>query len=204
MTDHFSILNEPRRPWLDADSLKQKFLVLSTEVHPDRVHSASPAEKEAAQQRYTALNTAYNTLREPKERLRHLLELELGAKPKDIQSIPADLMDLFLEVSQLCRQTDSFLAEKRSATSPLVQVQMFERGQDWTEQLMALQTRLNSLCEGLESELKTIDADWTAVEKPAAVARRATLHRLEEMYRLFSYYARWGSQIQERIVQLAF
>jgi DnaJ-domain-containing protein 1 len=204
MTDYFSLLNEPQRPWLDPDALKQKFLVLSAEVHPDRVHNADPAEKEAAQQRYTAINTAYNNLREPKERLRHLLELELGAKPKDIQSIPADLMDLFLEVSQLCRQTDSFLAEKRAATSPLVQVQMFERGQDWTEELMALQTRLNSLREGLESDLKTIDADWAAAEKPTAVARGATLHRLEEMYRLFSYIARWGSQIQERIVQLAF
>ena len=204
MADYFALLTAPRRPWLDLEALKQKFLTLSAEVHPDRVHGALPAEKDAAQQRYTSLNAAYNCLRDPKERLRHLLELSLGAKPKDIQSIPPDLMDLFLEVSRLCRQTDTFLIEKRAAVSPLVQVQMFESSQDWTEKLMALQKRLNSRLEALETELKAIDAGWTAVETSESAARSATLHRLEEMYRLFSYFARWGGQLQERIVQLAF
>ena len=201
MTDHFSILNEPRRPWLDPDSLKQKFLALSAEVHPDRVHGAPPPEKEAAQQRYMSLNASYNCLRDPKDRLRHLLELELAAKPKDIERIPPDLMDLFLEISQLCRQTDAFLTEKRATTSPLVQVQMFERSQEWTEKLMAIQTSLNSRRAELETELKTIDAAWSPVEK---ADHGPALPRLEELYRLFSYYARWGSQLQERIVQLAF
>src|SRR5438034_1253303 len=103
MIDYFALLTEPRRPWIDPDSLKQKFLVLSSDVHPDRVHNASEAEKCLAQERYTNLNTAYNCLREPKSRLQHLLELELGAKPANLQSIPPDLMDVFLEVSQACR-----------------------------------------------------------------------------------------------------
>lgn len=204
MTDFFALFDEPRRPWLDAEALKKKFLALSAEVHPDRVHNASASEKEKAQLRYTTLNTAYNCLRDPKDRLRHLLELELGAKPKDIQSIPQDLMDLCLEVSQLCRQTDTFLAEKHAATSPLVHVQIFERSQDWTEKLMVLQKRLNSRREDLEAELKGIDAGWVNIQGPRAPARSTTLQRLEQMYRLFSYFARWGGQLQERIVQLAF
>ena len=200
MTDLFSLLGEPRRPWLDPEALKKKFLALSTELHPDRVHNASVAEKEAAHLRLTSLNDGYLRLREPKDRLRHLLELELGAKPKDIQSIPPDLMDLFMEVSQLCRQIDAFLTEKRAATSPLVQVQMFERSQEWTEKLMDLQKNLNARLAELETQLKSIDANWPA--HPSN--RTATMGRLESLYRLFSYYARWGSQIQERIVQLAF
>jgi TPR repeat protein len=36
----FALLSEPRRPWLDAEPLKQRFLARSNEVHPDRVHSA--------------------------------------------------------------------------------------------------------------------------------------------------------------------
>src|SRR5437868_8581649 len=83
MTDNFSLFNEPRRPWLDADLLKQKFLKFSAEVHPDKIHNASDGEKAAANKRYAELNAAYNCLREPKERLLHLIELELGAKPKD-------------------------------------------------------------------------------------------------------------------------
>lgn len=82
MTDAFALLSESRRPWLDADALKSRFLPLSAEVHPDRVHSASEAEKAAANTRYAELNAAYNTLREPRDRLLHLLELEAGGKPR--------------------------------------------------------------------------------------------------------------------------
>src|SRR5438105_4306005 len=103
MTDYFALLNESRRPWIDSDSLKQKFLALSSGVHPDRVHNSGEAERREAQELYTNLNAAYNCLREPKSRLQHLLELEQGIKPANIESIPPDLMELFMEVSQLCR-----------------------------------------------------------------------------------------------------
>src|SRR4051812_7937935 len=131
MTDNFALLNEPRQPWLDLDSLKQKFHQFSSEVHPDRTHNASAAEKDAANKRYAELNAAYNVLREPKERLLHLLALE-DARPKDIQRIPPGTMDLFVEVGQVCRDADAFLAEKAKVTSPLLKVQMFEKGMDWT------------------------------------------------------------------------
>ena len=139
MTDNFALFNEPRRPWLDADLLKQKFLALSASLHPDRIHSASEADKIEATKKFTELNAAFNCLTEPKLRLLHLLELELGAKPKDIQTIPAALADLFAEIATCCRNVDGFLAEKNRATSPLIQVQLFGRGQDWVEKLNGLQ-----------------------------------------------------------------
>ena len=83
--DYFTLLGEPRRPWLDPDSLKQKFLTLSATVHPDKVHSVTETEKNTASKKFAELNTAYHCLAHPKSRLLHLLELELGAKPKDIQ-----------------------------------------------------------------------------------------------------------------------
>jgi hypothetical protein len=36
------------------------------------------------------------------------------------------------------------------------------------------------------------------------VRDRLPLGRLEELYRLFGYFARWSEQIQERVVQLSF
>ena len=48
MTDHFALLDEPRRPWIDADLLKEKFLALSSRVHPDRVHNAPAPERKDA------------------------------------------------------------------------------------------------------------------------------------------------------------
>lgn len=200
MLDCFALLNETRRPWLDVDLLKQKFFALSANLHPDRIHSASESDKVAATKKITELNAAYLCLAEPKLRLLHLLELELGAKPKDIQQIPAALADLFAEVANNCRNANSFLAEKNKATSPLVQVQLFERGHDWIEKLNLLQRKLNELREKLTSELKSLDAQWIFA---GAAARREILPKLEELYRLFGYFNRWNNQIQERVVQLS-
>ena len=200
MTDYFALLNEPRRPWLDVETLKQKFLGLSATVHPDRVHNLSEAERAAAQERYTELNTAYNCLREPKERLQHLFQLELGAPPKNTQRIPSDLMDLSLEVGKLCREADAFLAEKAKVTSPLLQVTFFERGQEFVDKLQPLRQRVNSLNDRLNEDLLQIDAAWQSNTSP----RSALLQRLEELHRLFSYFARWNAQIQERVVRLSF
>jgi DnaJ-domain-containing protein 1 len=200
MTDYFALLNEPRRPWLEPELLKEKFLALSARFHPDRVHNLGEAERAAAQERYTELNAAYNSLREPKERLQHLLELELGALPKDVQRIPSDLMDLSLEVGKACREADAFLAEKAKVTSPLLQVTFFERGEEFADSLRRLRQRVNSLEDQLTGELQRIDAAWQA----DAATRKALLPRLEELYRLFSYFARWNAQIQERVVRLSF
>jgi curved DNA-binding protein CbpA len=199
MMDYFTLLNEPRRPWLDANLLKQKFLTLSATVHPDKIHSASEAEKSAAAKKFVELNAAYNCLAAPKLRLLHLLELELGAKPQDIQQIPNTLADLFADVAAVCREADVFLAEKNKASSPLLQVQFFERGQEWIEKLQTLQKKLGGFNEQLLAGLKSLDSKWVTSEGDA---RKSLLGELEELYRLFGYFNRWNAQIQERIVQL--
>ena len=206
MTDNFSLLNEPRRPWLDPDSLKQKFFPLSAPFHPDRVHGGTEAEKLSANQRYAELNAAYNCLREPKDRLLHLIELETGAKPSDIQKIPPGTMDLFVEVGQTCRDADAFLAEKSKVTSPLLKVQLFERGHEWSDKLNALQQKINAKREALSAELREMNPVWQSAPEIGSAARPAALplERLEQMYRTLSYIARWSEQIQERVVQLSF
>ena len=202
MIDYFVLLNEPRRPWLDPDSLKKKFLALSTESHPDRVHGAGVSEKEAAQKRYTDLNAAYNCLRENKSRLVHLLELERGSKPKDVQNIPPALMEMFLRVREVCQQADAFLAERAGVNSPLLKVQMFERAQEITESLAKVQQQINPWQEELIIQLKKIDSAWDGSQQPGN--REDTLKKMEEIYPLFSYFSRWSGQIQERIAQLSF
>ncbi len=197
MTDYFALLNAPRRPWLDAEALKAQFLVRSGAVHPDRVHQASEADKLAANQRYTELNAAYHCLREPRSRVRHLLELELGTKPSDLTSVPDDLMELFFSVGKAFREVDALLAEKTKATSPLLQVEFFERGQDWVEPLGALREKIVARRDVLVSELQGLDAGWeAATPKPTEALLR--------IWRLLSFYDRWLTQVQERVVQLSF
>jgi hypothetical protein len=199
MTDYFALLDEPRRPWLEAAGLKEKFLARSATAHPDKVAAGDGTARAAAAISFAELNAAHSCLAEPKSRLLHLLELELDAKPKDIQQIPSALADLFAEVSTTCREADGFLAGKGNFNSPLLQVQWFERSQEWIEKLNALQQKLNGLHARLIAELKAVDEAWMGA--PGADQRKL-LPRLEELYRLFSYFNRWNRQIQERVVQL--
>jgi len=199
MNDCFALLNEPRRPWLDTESLKAKFFSLSAAFHPDKVHGGTQAEKSAAQQRYSELNAAYNRLRDPKERLLHLLELERGAKPKDTQRIAPSLAETFDQVNLICRAADALLAETRAITSPLLKVAMFDRAQDTTEKLFELQQKINLQRDAVLTEIQKIDSGWDEGSN-----HEIALVRLEELHRLLSYFNRWSGQLQERVLQLAF
>jgi curved DNA-binding protein CbpA len=202
MTDYFSLFDEPRRPWLDPNSLNAKFLTRSAQWHPDLVHNSAEPEQSSAARRYAELNAAFSCLRDPKERVAHLLQLELGAKPKDLQQMPDDLAEMFMQVAQLCRQTDALLAEKAHTTSPLLRVLLFERGHAWIEKLNGQLAKLTNRCELLTERLKVLDARWQTT-LPGSALRQEVLSELEELYRQFGFFTRWSGQIQERLVQLA-
>ena len=205
MADYFALLDEPRRPWLDPEVLKHKFYALAAAVHPDRVHRATEPEKQEANQRYAELNAAFQCLREPKERLRHLLELERGIKFEDVQKISPGTMALFMEISQLCRETDAFLAEKASVTSPLLKVQLFERGVALADRLNLLVQHLSGRREGLIAQMRNLNMAWETAPPVGSSTRIHVLpcSRLEHVYRDFSYLKRWTQQLQERLVQLS-
>jgi DnaJ-domain-containing protein 1 len=204
--DNFALLGQPRQPWLDPAALKAAFLAQSARLHPDRVHAAGAEEQAAATGRFAELNAAYNCLREPKERLLHLLELESGAPPANVQSIPGDTMDIFMETGQICRQTDQFLAARSRAASPLLQAQMFEQALEWTARLQALQERIQLRRDELLAELRAMNDAWISAPPAPSPARAGALplRRLEEMGRTLSYIARCGGQIQELLAQLSF
>ena len=200
MTDHFALLQEARRPWVDPEELKQKFLTLSSTVHPDRVHQAPVAERQAADRRYAELNAAYNFLREPKDCLRHLLELEIGARAAEVQSVPTGLTDTAFAIGQLCRTADALVRDHERATSPLLQVSLFERAQAEIERLTAARDGIRERRRGLLAELQALTSAW---EMPETAANRPWV-RLEEIQRLLGYFDRWLQQLDERIFRLSF
>ncbi|MBL9170706.1 MAG: hypothetical protein JNN07_23440 [Verrucomicrobiales bacterium] len=206
ITDLFALLNEPRRPWIDPEHLKSKFHALSSEVHPDRFHQATDCEKELATKTYASLNAAYTTLKEPKDRLLHLLELERGSRPGDIQKIPPGTMDLFVEIGQACRDIDTFLKERSEVTSPLVKVQYFRKALGWVDELGRLQQMVNAKRDLLVSELPPMNATWEALDAGSSSPDRAAklpLDKIEQIYRGLSYVSRWTEQIQQRLAELA-
>jgi DnaJ-domain-containing protein 1 len=202
MTDYFALLDEPRRLWLDVERLKAKFLALSSAFHPDKIRATTPADRETASRRFAELNTAFNCLRDPKERLRHLLNLELGTTPKDVLEIPSELADLFIEIAGLQREAKAFLAEAARVQSPLLRVQVFERAQEWMDLLRAAQARIADRQADLLRELQALQAQWGRSECDP-VQRGVVLQRVEQIHQRLSFYTRWNAQIQETLVQLS-
>lgn len=198
MIDYFALFDEPRRPWLDAGNLKEKFLALSGGLHPDRQHSAPEAERLAATRRFSELNAAYNCLRDPKDRIRHLLELERGPKPGRIESVPPELMDYFAEVGGVCRNVDAFLAEKAKAPSAILKAQFFQRGLEWSDKINALLAKINDSTLALNTELRQMNSSWAPVKD----LKDLPLDRLEDIHRLLVYFGRWTSQLQQRNARL--
>jgi curved DNA-binding protein CbpA len=203
MTDYFALLNEPRRPWLDAQELKAKFLKLSAEAHPDKLSVQTPAARDSANRRFAELNSAFNCLREPKTRLRHLLELELGEKPKEVHEIPQDLADLFMEIAGLRREVSVFVAETKRAQSPLLRVQLFEQTQEWIDRLQVVQARLGERQAKLLLEIQNSDPEWqrTADDPVQHGVLLQTVHRIHQR---LSFCTRWRTDLQEMIIRLSF
>lgn len=205
MTDAFALLGESRLPWIDPDGLKERFLRLSGPFHPDRVHSASESERQEANQRFAELSAAHHTLREHRDRLLHLLELETGAPPRDIQKIPPGTMDLFVEIGQACREADEFLLKRTETTSPMLKLKQMQATLAWADRLSGLQRRVKARETELIDELKKLNEVWAAAPAVGDSSRPLSLplERLEQVYRAMSYTSRWTEQLQERFVRFA-
>ena len=109
MTDYFALLDQPRRPWLDPERLKETFHARTLQAHPD-----SAAGDDA---KFTELNEAYQVLRDPKRRLQHLLQL--GGAATSTSVIPPDIAQLFPEVAALTREAGQINAEVAKTISAL-------------------------------------------------------------------------------------
>ena len=194
MVDYFALLNFPRTPWIDPSEVQKRFLELSAAAHPDRAHNLGATEVMAANEKFAGLNKAAATLRDPKERLHHLLALETGNPPSATQNIPNELIELFGRVGQTCRKVDEFLGERNRATSPMLQAQLFAQGLDWTDRIGELQQQVGVVKERAEAELKSIAQNWPNEKR---------YDRLAALAHTFAMTARWEVQLQERFATLA-
>jgi hypothetical protein len=193
-TTHFSVYGLEPRPWIDPEALHEAFSRLSAEWHPDKHQGKPAAELAAIEKRYTALNQAYQILREPKDRLVYLYELTQGRKPPEIVRIPPGTMDLFVEVGQLCQKLDGHLKKKSQATTALEKAAVMVDGLEWQESITALQGKLSDYSQKLDAELQELDAAWISGNKE--------LEKLETLYRRYAYVSRWLQQLEERQVAL--
>jgi DnaJ-domain-containing protein 1 len=188
MTDSFALLDEPRRPWLDPEALKEKIHKLSVVHHPDVARDDGS--------NFTALNAAYKTLHDPKTRVRHLLELEFPGALATHLEIPPDIARLFETMTRERQSVASFLEKKARLSTPL-ELALIASEQ---VELMAVLERLRALLEqkqeGILVQLKFVDAVWED-------DRERSGKTLLDIYQSVSYVGKWIDQIREDLLKMS-
>lgn len=174
-----------RAAWLDPEGLKERFLTLSAELHPDKA-----ADKPKAEGEFRALNEAHQILRNTRTRLLHLLELSGARKQEHVQTVPGAALDLFPKIAELTRSSDALLKEKVGANSPMLRVQFLDKALTCVDSIQAVQSELQQRVGKIESNLRATSG--------------ASLRELEEAAAALGFLERWSAQLQERAAALTF
>ncbi len=184
MIDYFALLDQPRRPWLDAEELKQIFHAKTLRAHPDAQGTGASANDSA----FADLNEAYQVLRDPKRRLQHLLSLANAASLGN-GAVPIDLDEFFPIVASLTREAGELHGRLATMSNLLARSLLRPR-------LLEVQEKINLTLETVREmrgqalvRLKEVDAeDWKALQLLAAK---------------FAYLDRWIAELEEKQLQLA-
>ena len=205
MEDHFARLTIPRRPWLDVEELKQRFHELSTEVHPDQSKNDTVKSKAALEQEFAEVNAAHQCLSNIKTRVRHLIELELGQAPENVQSIPAEMTDWFTEIGAICRKVDAFLTNKEQQNSPMLQAALMGDGIALNDEVAEMHQKLQAEVTKIDDSLKALNPDWERLD--GVIDGRAQilpLAKLDALGQRLSFWVKWRAQLGERSSRLMF
>ena len=184
MTDYFSLLDQPRSPWLDPDELKQAFHAKSRELHPD-VADASDAA-------FAQVNEAYQVLQDPKRRIQHLLALEGRPLARDT-SVPSDIAELFPIVADVTQRAEALVQKVEAATTPLSRSLLKPQLLDLQQRVAETLQRLAELRDAAELTLRQLSGRELQAETEWS--------QLHELYLRFSYLGRWIAQLEEQRVR---
>jgi molecular chaperone HscB len=106
--DYYELFGIPRALNLSQDELQQRYYTLSRELHPDRFMNKPAAERERAENAYSAVNDAYRTLKDPIKRAQYLLALEgfeIGEQRS--KDVPPELLEEVFELNMALEEMRS-------------------------------------------------------------------------------------------------
>jgi molecular chaperone HscB len=75
MQNHFDLFGLPPKYSVEEEALERSYRDIQSKVHPDRFAHAGDAERRASLQWTTRVNEAFQILKNPVKRAKHLLEL---------------------------------------------------------------------------------------------------------------------------------
>ena len=173
MTDYFALLDEPRRRWIDAEPLKDKYFARNR---------AGAADAE--------LNEAFRVLSDPKLRLQHLLALE-GVAVSAGRPVPPQVAELFWNCGALLREVDRWLSKSADAGSALGRALLSGERVALEKKLQEQDRQINATFENELCQLRDFDA-----------ISPNDLDKLVEHYDSISYLTRLREQVTEKLHQL--
>ncbi len=105
MNNFFSVFDIPVSYDLDLADLEKRYFAVQRVCHPDRLIGKPPAERQQAIFRSMQANEAYEALKEPLLRARHMLGLQgilVGGEKDTVKPSPV----LLMEIMELREQID--------------------------------------------------------------------------------------------------
>jgi len=194
MIDYFALLDQPRRPWLDAEKLKETYHQKTLQTHPD-VHARSPGEA-ATDRTFASLNEAYQVLQDPKRRLHHLLSLEGSAPSSTDQAVPVQLQNLFPRIGELAQRANLLTEKIRSTSNALSRSLLKPQVLEVQKEAKEVRETIQSLTGASLDQLRQINLAWD--RNPAE-----QIEALSNLYFSFAYLTRWAKQLDEMTFQLS-
>jgi curved DNA-binding protein CbpA len=190
MRDAFEKLGLKRCAALEEETLKTAWLEHGRAAHPDQAGGDAVLSAE--------INAAYEMLREPESRLKHLLELEHADQAAAWATVPMEerLMQVFMKLGPVLQKVEAFAKKREAATSALAQALLAGEQMRVQEDLEERMNELTDLRENLEAELEQVDA----LREEGDVA-----HAMEVMRVLrakFAYVGKWQRQAREALMRL--
>jgi molecular chaperone HscB len=99
LIDHFQTFGIPRTLTALPAVLERRFHELQRSYHPDKHVSALDAEKSSALDKSSSINQAYRVLRDPHQRMKHLLAIH-GYSVESQKQVPTNLLMAVMEVQE--------------------------------------------------------------------------------------------------------
>ncbi|MEZ4910299.1 MAG: Fe-S protein assembly co-chaperone HscB [Saprospiraceae bacterium] len=101
--NYFDLLGINESFHLDTAELKRKYYHLSKSLHPDLLQNSSTWENQASVLETEKINMAYETLKDPFKRLKHLLEIHdvLNENQNVDQSFLMEVMEINENIMEL-------------------------------------------------------------------------------------------------------
>ncbi|NJK90939.1 MAG: hypothetical protein HC904_03345 [Blastochloris sp.] len=141
---------------VNLDEIKQRYLKLSAERHPDQ-----GGEEDALGR----LNRARQILISDRQRLKHFLELNEGEASSAITTVPESLVDCFMKAATLFRRCDVLKKERRGAESVLEKAALQDQALALWEEMQGLVGELERCCRVLRDALPEMDKVWIGSEE---------------------------------------